>query len=183
MYEKIGVMWKDYFTPYMRKYKYHALLVDLLGKYHVIELRDKSFTDSCFSATGDIQTVRDYAEGMKIVFDKEIQSTHFGYQPTVSMEGCVVKQWQRPGAGKHATSTLLNYHCYLSDDKRQDARTTYINTVHMINRFRLEGYLEKGRTLWEQMDGCTKQYRCGTALYRFPSVHCTLPYVRNLYEI
>ena len=165
MHEKVGVMWKDFFTPFMRKYKYHALLVDLLGKYHAIELRDKSFTESIHSTTGDVITVRDYAEGMKIVFDQEIQSTHFGYQPSVSLEGCVVKQWQRPAVGKHATSTQLSYHCYLSDDKRQDARTTYINTVHMIKKLRSEGYLEKGTTLWEQMDGCAKQYRCGTALY------------------
>lgn len=65
-------------------------------------------------------------------------------------------------------SLIPDYYCYLSDSMQQDARTTCANTEEIIRNIR---WLDPTKLiaftslLYEQMDGCSKQYRCGTALF------------------
>ena len=59
----------------------------------------------------------------------------------------------------------FEWHSFISDNKRQDARTCYANTDRLISKLR--GYdcqllkqKEDGEIAWifEQSDGCAKQY-------------------------
>ena len=62
---------------------------------------------------------------------------------------------------------MMHYHSCISDDSRQDSRTTFINTEELIKSLRgNHGLLSNAEAvLFELMDGCTKQYRSATACY------------------
>eukprot|EP00966_Prymnesium_polylepis_P105434 2441600-Prymnesium_polylepis.1 len=57
------------------------------------------------------------------------------------------------------------FHSHFSDDSRQDAATTHAHMTVLLNQLKDIGELLSGMTLWDDTDGCGKQYRCGTALY------------------
>ena len=57
------------------------------------------------------------------------------------------------------------FHSHLSDESRQDAATTHAHMLVLFNELKEIGELCAGLTVWDDTDGCGKQYRCGTALY------------------
>ena len=60
---------------------------------------------------------------------------------------------------------IFVYHSHISDEKRQDARTTFANAILLVQNLRDKGILLPGMTLDEVMDGCGKQCRSATSLY------------------
>ena len=152
----IGSFMAEYFLPTMEKYRYHQQHVALLGKHHAVRERK----DAC-KEVGGVLTQRDYADALLASFTDEIQSTHFGENASVSMEGVTIR-FTDPNTGEDR----FHFYSYLSDDKRQDSRTTYVNTEAMVKELQQHQLqLKPDSILYELMDGCAKQYRCANCFY------------------
>ena len=55
---------------------------------------------------------------------------------------------------------------FLSDDSRQDDATTTAHRKRLISFMKNKQVLKTSlSTIWENTDGCVKQYRCASALY------------------
>ena len=74
------------------------------------------------------------------------------------------------------SSSCLEFHSHFSDDSRHDASTTNAHMMKMIDNMRQKNQDISECTIWESTDGCSKQYRCGAALY-------FLSYVSDKYNI
>ena len=59
----------------------------MLSKTYCYDGRTAAFKAACL----DIMKRRDYSEHLLDKFNKEIQSTHFGQNISLSMEGCFVE--------------------------------------------------------------------------------------------
>ena len=61
---------------------------------------------------------------------------------------------------------MMQFHLHLSDMSKQDASLTHAHMICLLNRLSKTGELKGQRTtILDHSDGCSKQYRCGTALY------------------
>eukprot|EP00957_Ditylum_brightwellii_P135828 10360457-Ditylum_brightwellii.AAC.1 len=61
---------------------------------------------------------------------------------------------------------ISEFYSYLSDDSDQNAAKTTSHLDNMlVELVRRKIFSQKVSTIWEEMDGCTKQYRCATACY------------------
>ena len=87
-----------------------------------------------------------------------------GSIPLVGMKGMVVK---------FKDSTLdrqgLHWFGWLSDEKQQDVRTSYVNTAKFIEKMRTLNCLraDEDEVLYIVSDGCAKQYKCANTLQTF----------------
>eukprot|EP00966_Prymnesium_polylepis_P017924 413578-Prymnesium_polylepis.1 len=61
----------------------------------------------------------------------------------------------------------MAFHSHFSDESRQDAATTHAHMTVLFEHLKEIGELIVGigMTVWDDTDGCGKQYRCGTAMY------------------
>jgi hypothetical protein len=155
----IGVFMKDYFVPMMERARYHRQKVILLSTNHCGKDRREHWP----SVDGCIFTQRDYTEAFALNFTREIQSTGFGDTEQVGMEGVSLSYKGEDDKIHHIWTS------FLSDDKRQDARTTLANQVKFLDFLENEDHPEIGihlvKYIYELLDGCTKQYRCSLALF------------------
>jgi hypothetical protein len=152
--KKIGDFIRDDFIPMMTKGRYHFLFVSLLGKFHCIKQRKNAYK----LVQGSCLTQRDYADHLNAEFADEAQSTHFGDNAGISMEGVTVRT--------HVNGQeTLSYHSYISDNNRQDSRTTFANTDALVLYLLEQQKMMQQSTYYELMDGCAKQYRCANALF------------------
>lgn len=114
----------------------------------------------------DVIMIRDYTDRVKCAYDRETQTGGMGgSQKNIGMEGILYAIYNRD-------SKKVEWHWqgYLSDEKIQDARTSFANTRKFVEMMQKKGYLTKGATLWVQSDGCAKQYKCGTAVYSYSAL-------------
>ena len=172
----IGVFHRDYYLPALQKLAYHSHHVRMLGK------------DCCGQARlaahkrkPSVRTRRDYAERLAAAFTLEIQSDHFGNGRSLSMEGSSVETfckravdaWKNGVWQMDEADLRMVFHSHFSDDSRQDAATTHAHMTVLLNQLKEVGELCVGMTLYDDTDGCGKQYRCGTALYLLSVLACT----------
>ena len=55
---------------------------------------------------------------------------------------------------------------YISDENEQDACYSHANMFHLLKIFLESGILVSGMSpVWEDTDGCAKQYRCALSKY------------------
>jgi hypothetical protein len=104
--------------------------------------------------------VADYTDRVKCAYDRSTQSGELGgAQKNIGMEGFLYAIYNHD-KGK------VEWHWmgYLSDEKQQDARTSFANTRKFVEMMQRQKYLPEGATLWVQSDGCGKQYKCGTTV-------------------
>ena len=74
------------YIPLLKQYRYHMALDSILSKNHCKKSRFEAYlnnVDWYFSE-------RDYAERLMKQLDGEIQSDHFGDNPSLSIEGCTL---------------------------------------------------------------------------------------------
>jgi hypothetical protein len=142
----------------------------MLSKLHCYNERHAWYEET----SSLVKMHRDYAEPISQEKDMEIQSDHFGYVPSCSIEGVCV--WsavprsivefnlgQVPLTEVHRT---MKFHSHLSDHSKQDAATTHAHMCVLLNELKDSGEVVPGRTtILDHSDGCSKQYRCGTAIY------------------
>jgi hypothetical protein len=104
----------------------------------------------------DVFVIRDYTDRVKCAYDTSIQSGELGgAQKNIGMEGFLYAIYNHD-KGK------VEWHWvgYLSDEKQQDAHTSFANTRKFVEMMQRQKYLPEGATLWVQSDGCGKQYKC-----------------------
>ena len=91
----------------------------------------------------------------------EIQSEHFGNGRSLSMEGSTVEFHD-----KITELCTLHFHSHFADTSRQDAASTNAHMVelfeHLIDNDQMGG---SNSVMWDDTDGCGKQYRCGKAFW------------------
>jgi len=165
----IGTFHEEYFKPALEALAYHWPHVTMLGKRYCSRTRKEAF----FNALVDILTRRDYAERLKTAFNGEIQSTHFGNNRDLSMEGSSVQFLPEAVVGRSRNENIkptekdieLHFHSHLSDESAQDAYTTHAHMKVLIKGLQSKGMLKSYSTMWDDTDGCMKQYRSGIAMY------------------
>lgn len=164
----IGVFHEEYFKIAMENLAYHHPHVTMLGKRFCGKLR----TEALLENVTDVATIRDYAERLKAAFNGEIQTTHFGNNRDLSMEGCAVKHVPQEtvesldeGQKPSEDDIAINFHSHLSDESAQDAFTTHDHMKTCISDVREDGFMKSGSTLWDNTDGCMKQYRSANVMF------------------
>lgn len=151
----IGEFHSKHYLPLLQKLRYHKAHVHLLGKNCSGQQRLEAFL-----SRPSVRCRRDYAERLSAVFDEEIQSEHFGNSRSLSIEGSSVEAHATMG-----TTPQMTFHSHFSDGSRQDAAATHEHMKCLFTCLQEEGKLAPAMTVWEDTDGCSKQYRCGNALY------------------
>ena len=172
----IGTFLKEHYLPAMEKLAYHRPHVQILGKDHCAGARRVAFRHR-----PSVRTRRDYAERLAAAFNLEAQHEHFGNSRSLSIEGSSVETFcaaavdaYRAGVWRMDESDLkMVFHSHFSDDSRQDAATTHAHMVVLFEHLKEIGELCAGFTVWDDTDGCGKQYRCGTAFYLLSVLACT----------
>ena len=165
----IGAFMKEYYLETLETYAYHLSLVHILSKKACGEMRHLLFE----SMPGSVKTIRDYSERLSAVFDKEAQSEHFGNGRSLSIEGSAVESYNREQLAQYNDreidasdlQTSMEFHSHFSDFSKQDAAATYAHTDKLVRILFESGRMKRGNTMFENTDGCTKQYRCGTACF------------------
>ena len=159
---------RDYYLPALEKLTYHRPHCRILGKDHCGAARL-----AAHKRKPSIRTRRDYAERLAAAFSLEIQCDHFGNSRNLSMEGSSVETFCRAAVDAYRNGVWqmsdddlrMTFHSHFSDDSRQDAATTHAHMTVLLEQLKEIGELLEGMTMWDDTDGCGKQYRCGTALY------------------
>ena len=111
----------------------------------------------------DVIIIRDYTDRMQCTYNNSTQSGEMGgAAKNIGMEGYLYF-FRNKDTGEIET----HWFGYLSDDKQQDARTSYANVNKFIKMMReVHGLLtEPNSTLWIQSDGCNKQYKSANHIW------------------
>ena len=173
---------EEYYILALKKYASHLAIVIILCKRCCGKQRQEAFE----SNIGDLKTIRDYAERLAAKFNLEIQEEHFGNGRNLSMEGSAILQYTKeaidrllsgsPLADDFVKETALHFHSHLSDNSQQDAATTNAHMEVLIQSLKESGTIGQRATMWDETDGCTKQYRCAKAFW-------LLSYLAQKYDI
>ena len=92
------------------------------------------------------------------------------------MEGCCldcfIKQgnvssfYDNGGGDVHQSNDKIRgFHLHLSDSKLQNAATTTDHLYTLLSNVFEKKQMIRDRKMWDQTDGCAKQYRCSIAYY------------------
>ena len=92
------------YIPLLKRYRYHMALVSILSKNQCKKTRFEAYlnNDNWYFSE------RDYAERLMKQLDGEIQSDHFGDNPTLSMEGSTL-HYHGPSSQSNEESIKKNY--------------------------------------------------------------------------
>ena len=105
---------------------------------------------------------------------KKILSQHFGDSRDMSMEGSSARTFKaediklfQEGLLSELSSddATMDFHSHFSDDNLQNAASTHCHMRVLITHLMKNGRLLKGHTMFDNTDGCAKQYRCATAIH------------------
>ena len=163
-------MENDY-LPAIEKLVYHKAHVHMLSKDHIVSMRNEYQRNH----PGTIFCDSDYSEALKASFDMEAQHEHFGHSRNLSIEGRAIVSHSTEDINEYAAGNKqltdvkepqMHFHSHLADSSKQNAATTHTHMSAVIKILENEGKIKKNKTIWlDNTDGCSKQYRCGTALY------------------
>jgi hypothetical protein len=165
----IGIFFRDFYLPALEKYAHHIAHVKILSKSDCGIMRQSTFEET----PGDLKTRHDYAERLSAVFADEVQSSHFGNGRSLSIEGSKVESFDSMDlqafmrGDTPATEMVpsMEFHSHFSNDSRQDAATTAAHLTVLLDLLKTNGQFMEGSTLYDETDGCGKQYRCSNAIY------------------
>ena len=151
------------FEDYSRKMFFHSTHVLLLGTKFCGRMVYKLASE----IDGTLVLELDYSEKYQPVPMREIQSEHFGKDASLSIEIAIATYtaWFE-GKDKPASRKTISYG-HLSDQKIQVAATTNANLYNLLDDIFAEDNLtmEDLEIIFDIVDGCSAQYKCGTALY------------------
>jgi hypothetical protein len=156
----IGDFMNEYYLPALEEYAYHLSHVKILGTRVCGKMRDEWF---CKLGRRSIRTIRDFAEALKMEFIKELQKEHFGGCVSLHIEGSSLRYFTE--ASPDVLEVIMETHSHFSDCSRQDARTVFQNMKTLIEYLQSDGKLQADSFMLDHTDGCSKQYRSGTAMY------------------
>ena len=100
-------------------------------------------------------------------------SQHFGDSRDMSMEGSSVRTFKEEDIKAFQEGTLevlsavatMDFHSHFSDDNLQNAAATHCHMRVLIQHLKLNGRFLDRHTMFDNTDGCAKQYRCATAIH------------------
>jgi hypothetical protein len=172
----IGRFLKEFYLPALEKYSYHLPHVMILSKVVCGKMRQDAFAKD----TGSIKTRRDYAERLSAIFNMEVQSEHFGNGRSLSIEGSSVETYIGVELNEYLEGRMnanqllrkMEFHSHFSDFSRQDAATTNAHMTVLLEVLKQRLEFREGSTMYDDTDGCAKQYRCGNALYLLSVLSC-----------
>ena len=81
---------------------------------------------------------------------------------TVSLEGVAFKFFDGHGASSNDVPTT-DFHTFLSNGKQQDSAVVYNHFEKLLEFPTAEGVIRNVLTILCNTNGCSSQYRCGTA--------------------
>ena len=92
------------------------------------------------------------------------------------MEGCCLDRFIKKrqckqfyencdGDVHQSNDTIREFHLHLSDSKLQNAATTTAHLYTLLAQVFEKKQIIRGRKMWDQTDGCAKQYSCSIAYY------------------
>ena len=153
----IGEFMNDYYLKALEEYAYHLFHVIWLGKDFCGEQREQAFRRYQYWFLSHA----DYAERFMSDPEFQAQGEHFGSHRSVSMEGRTLEYI------RHSTGKIeFHFHSFLTEEKRQDSRTTHVHMHELLDELQKAGKIAPGDTTFlDLVDGCGKQYRSGTALF------------------
>ena len=67
------------------------------------------------------------------------------------------------GDVQQSNDTIQEFYSRLSDSKLKNSATTTARLHTLLTKVFEGGGMIRGRTMWDQTDGCAKQYRCSIA--------------------
>jgi hypothetical protein len=152
----VGNFINDDLVDFISRYRYHLFLVIVLGKNWCIKFR----LDNYHRVEGSVLIVRDYADKLNYELNGQSKSQGMSNRKAVGMEGITARFYDNG-------EPVMEFYSYLSSEKTQNAKTSYMHTRLMIVNLQQRGYLERftGATLFKQSDGCSAQYTSGTAIF------------------
>ena len=158
-----GTFHTDYYQPSLEKLAYHRPHVKILGKAYCGAARL-----AAFKRKPSVRTRRDYAERLAASFNLEAQAEHFGNGRSLSMEGSSVETFCKASVDAYLAGVWsmdeadlkMVFHSHFSDESRQDAATTHAHMRVLFGDLKGLGEMCAGMTVWDDTDGCGKQYRC-----------------------
>mmetsp|Transcript_48111 Transcript_48111/g.102792 ORF Transcript_48111/g.102792 Transcript_48111/m.102792 type:complete len:335 (-) Transcript_48111:136-1140(-) len=164
----MGTFHTEYYIPSLKKLAYHRPHVRILGKKQCGGARLKAL-----KRKPSVRTRRDYVEHLSAAFNLEAQHEHFGNGRSFSMEGSSVETFCTAAVDAYVNGVWqmdeadlnMAFHSHFSDESRQDAATAHAHMIVLFDHLKEIGELIAGLTVWDDTDGCGKQYRCGTAMY------------------
>ncbi len=151
------------YETYLWKMFFHVTHVRLLGSRFCMKMIYSYATTN----DGIIVCEMDYSDRYRPIPMREIQSENFGKDDNVSMEIRIVTYKERfNGPNAALTQRVISY-AHLPDDRPQIAVTTFINMEQMFEDiYRRHELTENAYTIVIFItDGCTGQYKSGTALF------------------
>ena len=98
----IGSFMKDYYEPFLIKYQFHYPHMKILSNDQAIRERKEAFLKNVDA----LLTSRDYAEAIKCCFNHQIYAEHFGFSPTIKLEGATATFHKKKEcmSGRHINS-------------------------------------------------------------------------------
>lgn len=167
----IGEFVNEFYKPALEAYAFHLPHVRILSKNGCGDDRRAAF----LRILGALLCGRDYAERLLSSMNGEVQHDHFGNDRDLSMEGSSVEMYKGDLLEAHEegqisadeVATHLEFHSHFSDDSAQDASSTHANMDKLLRilKERVQSPIRKGTIIFDNTDGCAKQYRCWNAIY------------------
>lgn len=103
-------------------------------------------SEGCFSVTGDILSVRYYADRLSTHFNREIQSNYFENGLLLSIEGYniefVDKNYKQQS----------EFYSHLSDDSQKYTSITPAHIIYILKKLEKGNKLNRYWTTWESTD-------------------------------
>ena len=151
------------YETYLWKMYHHIAHVKLLGSKFGSRMCYNHWKEN----DGVIVMELDYSERYQPVPMREIQSENFAKDADVSMEIRIVSYQEKLDGPDSAPTRLVTSYTALSDEKPQIAATTFQNSMLMFEdlRSREGSVYNHAHMVILITDGCSGQYKCGTALY------------------
>ena len=147
---------------------FHLPRVHILGTNHCGAMQHRSFKR--IELFQDILRICYYAERVVAIFAHQIQSEYYVGNRSVSIEGIALEHSSEstksdinlttPSRQRHE---VFDY--FLSDNSKQVSANTTTHSKHFISLIKEKKLTASLSTIWENTDGCAKQYRFASALY------------------
>ena len=152
----IGEFFTKVLPAELRTLSNHRFQKNELSKIGMVEQRFEQGLET----PGNVVIRRDYTSRFPMEYNNLTMSVGLSGFPTVGMEGLCA--WYRYPDQER----VLDWMGCLSDEKQQDARTSYNNSLTVIPHLQTKGLLTPNteQTCLEISDGCVKQYKGANAV-------------------
>ena len=165
----VGEFKSTVYVKQLRAYFQHRFVRKVLGKTWSLGQRETIALEN----PGSVLCHRDYTTRLPMIPNKQVMGQGMTGTPVVGMEGMVVRV-----KDEIHDNQQMHWYGWLSDEKQQDARTSFINTCKLIDSMQTLNCLRPNQdeVLYIVSDGCAKQYKCANALQ-------TYIWLANMYRI